>query len=423
MDNREAGSLILSYLKKSTLSFSLPELPGIQKFGLVVVIPCFEEPNIKKTLQSLLGCQKPKEEVLIIVVLNQGASPGPDWSGENLISKLQIQKVKSNTPAWLQISLVEALGLPEKKSGVGLARKIGMDLAAKALKKSLSPQSPIICLDADCTVDANYLKEIEDHFLNNPNTPACSIHFEHPMDGPNSVGIQYYELQLRYYVEALRWAGFPYSFQTVGSSMAVRAHIYASQGGMNQRKAGEDFYFLHKVIPLGGYTELNSTRVIPSDRISRRVPFGTGRAISKFENGIDDLSQYYDLQTFKDLKEFLSKVNSGMSSENELTKVFAQLPKTIKEYIGNRQWDSKISDILQNTAGKTSRSKRFFSWINAFWILKFTHYCRDSFYPNSDLLKNSSRLLELIVKSKTRRRDENVQDLLLLFRRRHRKET
>ena len=90
----------------------------------------------------------------------------------------------------------------------------------------------------------------------NPRSPGCSIYFEHPLHGPLEPkvyeAIAAYELHLRYYVQALRYAAFPYAHHTIGSSMAVRADAYAKQGGMNKRQAGEDFYFLHKIIPLGG---------------------------------------------------------------------------------------------------------------------------------------------------------------------------
>ena len=72
-----------------------------------------------------------------------------------------------------------------------------------------------------------------------------------------------YELHLRYYTHGLRFSNLPYSFQTVGSAMAVRCSAYQKQGGMNKRKAGEDFYFIQKIIALGGYSELNSTTVFP----------------------------------------------------------------------------------------------------------------------------------------------------------------
>ena len=84
--------------------------------------------------------------------------------------------------------------------------------------------------------------------------------------------------------------------------MAVRADIYAGQGGMNKRQ-GEDFrIFLHKIIPLGQFGEINNTRVIASPRPSARVPFGTGKAVREFlDNG---RIESYPLAAFEDLKVF-----------------------------------------------------------------------------------------------------------------------
>src|SRR5207249_6387595 len=106
------------------------------------------------------------------------------------------------------------------------------------------------------------------HFRENPRSPGCSIYFEHPLEGPLDArvydAISTYELHLRYYVQALRYAGFPYAYHTFGSCMTVRADAYMEQGGMNKRKAGEDFYFLQKIISLDGFSDLTETTVIPS---------------------------------------------------------------------------------------------------------------------------------------------------------------
>src|SRR5690606_5551781 len=132
---------------------------------------------------------------------------------------------------------------------VGLARKIGMDEALRRLDRAGRLDGVIACFDADCTCDPNYLVEVERFFRENPKAPGCSIYFEHPLSGPAEPGIYQavarYELHLRYYIEALRHAGFPHAFHTIGSSMAARASAYLQQGGMNKRQAGEDFYFLH----------------------------------------------------------------------------------------------------------------------------------------------------------------------------------
>ena len=72
-----------------------------------------------------------------------------------------------------------------------------------------------------------------------------------------------YECHLRYYVEALRFAGFPHAYHTIGSAMAVRPEAYMKQGGMNRRKAEKIFYFLNKIMLLGNFSECLSTVVYP----------------------------------------------------------------------------------------------------------------------------------------------------------------
>ena len=73
----------------------------------------------------------------------------------------------------------------------------------------------------------------------------------------------------------MKYSNLPYSFHTIGSAFALTASAYTRQGGMNRRKAGEDFYFINKLIKGEIFGEINDTKVIPSPRISDRVPFGT----------------------------------------------------------------------------------------------------------------------------------------------------
>ena len=60
--------------------------------------------------------------------------------------------------------------------------------------------------------------------------------------------IMKYELYLRYYRLALEYTGHPHAYHCIGSAFAVRTLDYVAQGGMNKRQAGEDFYFLQKLI-------------------------------------------------------------------------------------------------------------------------------------------------------------------------------
>lgn len=99
-----------------------------------------------------------------------------------------------------------------------------------------------------------------------------------------------YELYLRYYRLALEYTGHPHAYHCIGSAFAVRTLDYVAQGGMNKRQAGEDFYFLQKLIATGRYATLQSTQVYPSPRFSGRTPFGTGQAVPADRSGVRTFS-------------------------------------------------------------------------------------------------------------------------------------
>ena len=267
--------------------------------------------------------------------------------------------------------------LPPKHAGVGLARKIGMDAAAAAFMEAGNASGPIVCLDADCTVAPNYLQSLHIHFQQHSKTPGCSIHFEHPLAGLSPAhrqGITAYELYLRYYRQALRWAGHPAAFHTVGSSMAVRAAIYLQQGGMNRRKAGEDFYFLEKIIALGGFSEITSTTVFPSSRRSLRVPFGTGRAMDDWLNSQATTRVTYDPQIFRDLKEFFAKAPLLYTSDQMATS------PVLEQFLRQTDFATSLNKIRSNTSSINSFQKKFFHFFNLFRVLKYVHWATEHHY-------------------------------------------
>jgi glycosyltransferase involved in cell wall biosynthesis len=324
---------------------------------MVVVIPCFDEPDLVGALESLHACDRPTCAVEIIVVVNSSADAPEQVKARNRASVEQARKYAH---------VIHMADLPPKHAGVGLARKIGMDEALRRLSDGI-----IVNYDADCRCDPNYLCAIEQHFRMHPHTPGCSIYFEHPT-GPADL----YELHLRYYVQALRYAGHPYAFHTIGSSTAVRAEVYMEQGGMNKRKAGEDFYFLQKVIALGNYTDLLTTRVIPSPRESARVPFGTGKAVGEQLRGKQALT--YPFEAFQDLKIFFEDTSNP--------------PPGMWTFLEALAFEQRIREIRQNTASAEAFRDRFFRWFNGFIAMKYVHFARDHLYGARPVLDEARRL-------------------------------
>ena len=345
--------------------------------GIIVTMPCFNEPDLIYSLDSLRKCRKPESDVEIIVVINQGERSSEEINHQNLKSLEEAQAwAQKNNDAGFKTHIIYVDNLPQKHAGVGLARKIGMDEAVRRFETIGNKDGIIACFDADSTCDYNYLIELESHFQQNPETPGCSIYFEHPLNGENEEAIVHYELFLRYYVNALRFVGFPNAFPTIGSSIAVRSWAYQKQGGMNKRKAGEDFYFLQKIILLGDFTEVNGTIVIPSSRESDRVPFGTGRAMQNWQSNKNDLKETYNPKIFEDLKLFLDRIDILLQTLD------FSIPESINDFLSGQNFTTEIHRIRKHSSNSTNFRKHFFQWFDGFRALKFVHFARDHFYGN-----------------------------------------
>jgi hypothetical protein len=311
--------------------------------------------------------------------------------------------------------------LPQKHAGVGLARKIGMDEAVLRFDDIAGDDGVIVCLDADCTVDAKYLPELERYFREKPKVTGCSVYFEHPFEGnefrqKNYEGIINYELFLRYYALALRYTGFPYALQTVGSCMAIRSSVYQKQGGMNRRKAGEDFYFLHKIFHLGDFTTLNTTRVIPSPRPSHRVPFGTGSAMNKCLNAETDYYPTYHIQCFTDLRTFFRLVPEFYYEDASST-----FPVSLQKFLSEKSFSEKLAEIRLHSASQKMFVKRFFNWFDGFMVLKYMHFARDNFYPSMEITEAAKELI-ILSGRKLPHQNLSAKELLLYYRNWERKD-
>ena len=385
---------------------------------MIIVIPAHNESAITDTLNSLNRCEPAHKPVEVIVVVNNSEAAEEAVRKQNLKSLEEINAwIHDNPDSHISCSVMSAMNLPTKHAGVGLARKIGMDAALKGFA-SINYNGLIVCLDADCTVEANYLRELEANFCQD-DFRAGNIYYEHPLKG-NSLGISKYELGLRYYVNALRFAGYPYSYHTIGSSMAVSARTYAKSGGMNKRKAGEDFYFLHKLMPLGGFKELNSTAVYPSSRVSERVPFGTGRAMLKWQQqisrGNDRERSMYCFRTFRDLKELVSSLVAlrKCTSEELFNNTVKPLPLSIRQFLVSQNFYSLLNGCIGQSASEEAYLKRIYAWLDGFMVLKFVHYAREHYYSDVPVEACAKELLSSL--GIDTEGNDNDEDLLTRYR-------
>lgn len=352
---------------------------------LSIVIPSYHE-DLETTLDSLSQCALVEPQAVeIIIVLNHSADASDELIGfhRSQYRELLERVLDNGVPVYPMLQGK----LPKKHAGVGLARKIGMDEALFRFSE-INQDGLIVCLDGDCEVSQNYLEELLKAESRNVN--GLSISFEHTLvENDPSGAITYYELFLRYYIQALRSSGYPNAFHTIGSSMAIKASKYAEIGGMNRRKAGEDFYFLHKLIPQGKFFDLTTCSVFPSARESERVPFGTGRAMMESRKGEKDFTQVYNPIIFNELKKFHQGIMDYYHSGN------ATVSGSVDDFL-------KSTSLLEGLESLRARSKtqkqfirNFGFWWDGFKVLKYVHHARDCFYPNIGIGKASRELFGL----------------------------
>jgi len=365
----------------------------------VVVIPALaERANLPATLDSLaLNPPDERNRTLVIITVNNRAPrhSRDDYLADNQATLAWLRAIAPT--AQLRLGIIDAASPGRElgdKEGVGAARKIGMDWALRILMQNDCPDGPIVCLDADTHVAPDYLAAVRNAFRTRP--WAAVIAYAHSLDGnpARQKAIIAYELYLRYYTLGLLYAGSPYAFHTIGSTMACAANAYLAVSGMNRRQAGEDFYFLMKLAKTGPVHTIYDTTVQPASRISDRVPFGTGAAITRFTDGSEDPYTTYDARVFFALKQWLTCATDDLATPaaNSLKQAGRDIPG-LATFFEKAQFDETLAKLRAHSSGAQALLRQFHRWFDGFRTLKLLHHLRDTAYPNADLLAGLRTLL------------------------------
>lgn len=404
---------VKKYLAKYALPHWKLEACFSSKIDNAIVIPVISEyENLRILLASLLkNDNKYFTRTAIIIVVNNLSDSPEDVKKDNqmllgflrmVISRkafddeLALEIVNSN----LNVCLIDAsstgLEMPKTIGGVGLARKIGMDEALKIFNYESPSKKTLICLDADCTIDPNYLTTIADNFYNR-NLFAAVVNFRHDIDddSPTTNAITCYEIFLHYYILGLKYANSPFAFHTIGSTMICTHDSYIKVEGMNKQKAAEDFYFLEKLAKNYKIEKINSTTVYPSARSSWRVPFGTGKRVGRFLSKKQNEYLLYNPISFDILKAWLEIFNSeeiktSMEYLNSAKKIHPELSNFLTKQNFNKDWNR----ILENSTRAEQLAKQKQSWFDGFRTIKLIHYLRDKAYPQINMFKALNGLFE-----------------------------
>ncbi len=372
------------YLIKKDPNKSLIDDCVANDLAIIAVIPCYNEPDIIKTLMSIEKCTYPKKNVEIIIVINSSELT------DNKIININ-RKTKSDIIEWqkktckFSYNIIHIENIPKKYAGVGYARKTGMDEAIRRFVKSGTNNGIICSLDADTLIKSNYFVEIEKLF-STKKCNACSIYFEHDIEGTDFQTEVYkriteYELHLRYYSNSLIYSGFPYYHYTVGSAFAIAARSYCMQGGMNTKQAGEDFYFLQKIMQTGNFYHLKSTAVYPSPRPSDRVIFGTGPTIKAHIQNPDKQFVTYNFDAFIALKAlFDDRILFFKINDDDFNRLVLKYHISIRDFLNLSKFKSAIDTINNNIADVKNFNRKFYHWFNGFRVVKYLNFAHEKYF-------------------------------------------
>lgn len=404
------------YFSKNPV-FSLPDFP--ETVSLVVVIPIFDDPDIFRTIDSLAACVFPPGGVGVLMVVNHAENCAPEVKARNMRLFPEIQEHTARfTGAEIHFRTVCAFDLPLKQSGVGCARKLAMDKAARYFYEKRGGEGILASLDADTCVEKNYFTELRRCF-GAKDVAGVTVDYEHTWENtgnPEEIeAICKYELYLRYYRRCLEYVGHPYAFSCLGSAFAVNVRDYVALGGMNKRQAGEDFYFIQKLISTGRLTHLSTTKVYPSARISERTPFGTGQAVKQILREKGSWKTYH-FGAFRLLKPFFDSLEELYGAEDPKIESFIhKQPEGLRNFLWDHGMGAVIREVNDNCASLYQFRKRFFDHFNAFRVLKYLNYVHPVYFEKQDIEEAACCLLnEIGVEGKERR---NARELLKVFRR------
>ena len=388
---------------------SLATFPENNVYQHVIVIPAFQESTqfIERFIASVLV----EQQCLVILVINQPdndfgrqhqqeqidlaqyiANQGQEtWQHDNLrlielcAAKENSAKQTKNVNSSLLIVDRYILPIPAEQ-GVGLARKIGADLAIKLAVKGNILSSWVHSTDADAHLPNHYLSahSSDNSALKNAAATCCNF-FHFSENTTIHQANQRYENALRYYVAGLTYAKSPYAYFTIGSILSFDMLAYCQARGFPKRSAGEDFYLLNKLAKLGRVTYLDNVVIKLDARPSQRVPFGTGPAVQHImqleSQGLD--YAYYHPEIFTELKTVLKAFESLWKNKQHPQAWLAELSQISQQALTHVGLLSFITK--QSTAKQEQFEKQLIVWFDSFKTLKFIHALRDLGLENMPL--------------------------------------
>jgi hypothetical protein len=408
-----------------------------ERYWAVLVVPAFgEAPGF--IAQYARALETAPGRILVIVVVNAAASAAvAHWPlHRELLESLRgaaPQQLSTAPRAWLAshaacdvLSIDRAhpdSSFPERE-GVGLARRIGCDVALALYARGRLQEPWLYNTDADAELPAGY--------FDGPPPQAriagagVVFSFWHVPGGQPAIdaATALYELGLRYYVAGLARAGSPFAFHSLGSAIAVHAQAYAAVRGFPRRLAGEDFYLLNKLIKVAPIWRQDRTTLLLQSRASQRTAHGTGVAAVKLAALLPaDLhlgsTPFYHPQVFGLLQIWLRALEDFASSRDldgarsRMHAAAGQWRAPLEQLSVELGLWPALEQAARHTRSAAALRLRLHTWFDGFRTLKFVHGLRNRALPSLPFREALAASPECCTPEQAR--DASVDDLRRLL--------
>ncbi|MEL7449596.1 MAG: hypothetical protein AAFN78_10325 [Pseudomonadota bacterium] len=370
-------------------------LPGT--FDRAIVVPAFNEGDaILDTFTTLLDSDR---RVLLVLVANvpdtcsdyETAAMRTAALADTLATRfpatwdnaadLSLHQVSASL-SWLLVDCFSAGRRLPAKHGVGLARRIGCDIACALFAAGKLREPWFVSTDADVQPPPALASVAASEHAG-----AHTLPFLHRWEGDERtrVAARLYDFYLRYHVWGLATAGSPYAHLSVGSTLMLNASRYAQVRGFPKRSAGEDFHLLAKLAKLAPVMPLAGTPLVVRARVSARVPFGTGPAINTLRALHDPIADYRLLHPgcFHALRVVLDGVRTLYDERTDDLpgRVAASLPGVNGQraalLLTNAGAREAVSRAREGASNRRRFLQHFHTWFDALKTQQFLHGLRD----------------------------------------------
>jgi len=347
-----------------------------------VVIPMYDESP--ESLHQIFK-HHPGPDTLAIAVVNAPAN-----APEAALARTRALLDRCADTAPVQVLVVDCVTQPlQPRAGVGLARKIGTDIALTLYLQGKLSYPWLYQTDADALLPPNYFAQ--------PLPVTGAVVFNHlhvSHDQQLAAAARLYDLHMRYYVAGLAAAGSRFAYPTLGSTLAVHAHSYAAVRGYPKRNAAEDFYLLNKIAKVHGVARVREVQITLQARLSHRVPFGTGPALQSICAGLQqdpsgESYLSYNSASFELLAQTLAYLRAFAARpavDSATTRACTARQEQIETLLEHLRFD-KVRDTIANRYDTPRRRQEALNdWFDAGKTLRFIHAAR-RFHADQPLLR------------------------------------